>query len=169
MTDMLVKLWDLPNVDAEIESLATQGIRIVQALAHDRRHVLRFVEEHFPANPGWLDECDSCLVRHPVTCFLAVKRSEPDQPGPRDKVIGFSCYDGSAKGFFGPLGIDEAFRQRGVGRVLVVRTMNEMRHAGYGYAVVGWANSVSYYQNAVGAIPIADSRPGFYERMIEAD
>ncbi|MEM7166487.1 MAG: GNAT family N-acetyltransferase [Planctomycetota bacterium] len=165
MTDMLIKLYDLPDVDAEVEGLATAGIEIRQPLALDRRHLLRFVDEHFRSTcAGWVDECDAALLRHPVTCFIAVESASTGT----DRIVGFACYDGSAKGFFGPFGVDAEFRRRGIGRTLLVRTLEAMAHAGYGYAIAGWVSSEEYYANAVGAIAIPDSYPGIYRRMIRS-
>lgn len=170
MTDMLVKLYDLPTIDAEIAALAQQGIRIAQPMPVDRARVLEFVDVHFSTTcAGWVDECDAALLRHPVTCFIAAESRDLPSGETAERIVGFACYDGSAKGYFGPFGVDEALRRRGIGRALLVRTLEAMAHAGYGYAIVGWASSLGYYERAVGAIPIPDSKPGLYQRLLAKD
>lgn len=168
MTDMLVKLYELPDITSELAGLESRGIRIIQPMPIDRRHVLKFVDEQFRAtSEGWLDECDAALLRHPITCFIAVHNVQ-GAAEPTERVVGFACYDGSAKGFFGPFGVDPAFRQQGIGRALLIRTLEAMLHAGYGYAIIGWAASTAYYEKAVGAMPIEGSKPGLYHRVLKA-
>ena len=167
MTDMLVKLYELPDLEPDLKDLEARDVRIVQPMPLDRRHVLKFVDDHFRStSEGWLDECDAALLRHPVTCFIAVERVS-DAAEPKDRILGFACYDGSAKGYFGPFGVDESYRRRGIGRALLLRTLHAMKHAGYGYAIIGWASSTDYYEKAVGAVAIPDSKPGLYHRLIE--
>ena len=93
--------------------------------------------------------------------FLAVKDKE---------IIGFACYDCTAKGFFGPTGVTEEFRGRGVGTALLYACMAAMKEEGYAYAVIGWVSDAqAFYEKTVQAIPIPDSHPGVYIRKIDMD
>ena len=158
MTDMLVRLYDLPDPGAETARLASAGIVLKRALAMDTRKLLAFVGTHFGADaPGWVDECHATLMRQPSTCFLAERAGE---------LLGFACFDASARGVFGPTGVAPAARGQGVGRALLLACLQAMAADGFAYAVIGWVNSEEYYRRAVGAVPIAGSEPGFYRRAI---
>jgi GNAT superfamily N-acetyltransferase len=157
VSDMLVKLYELPEPPAGLEALGAQGISILRALPPDRYKVIAYVKSAF--GDGWAGECESAFGRQPVSCFLAVRDR---------KIVGFACYDCTAKGFFGPTGVDEALRGRGVGRALLLRSLLALREEGYGYAIIGAAGrSAPFYQKAVGAIPIEGSFPGIYARLVD--
>ncbi|MBQ9264102.1 MAG: GNAT family N-acetyltransferase [Clostridia bacterium] len=141
--DMLVNLYTMPTADVP------KDVRIVRALPPERHKVLQWVEEHFSA--GWREECAVALSAQPATCLIAQKDGA---------CIGFACYDATAKGYFGPIGVADEARGSGVGRALLIRCLEEMRSAGYGYAAIGWCNeAASFYSRAVGAIPIPGSEP----------
>ena len=93
-------------------------------------------------------------------CFLAVEDG---------KVVGFSCFDASAKGFFGPIGVDPAQRGRNIGAALLLRTLNAMREYGYAYAVIGWVGEAEhFYRKTVGAefIPGGSPENSVYSNLI---
>lgn len=150
--DMLVNLQHLP----EYEPL--NGIMIERVLPPDRHRVLSWVQEQF--GESWESECAVALSAQPNTCFIAKKDGA---------CIGFACYDATARGFFGPIGVAEDARKSGVGRALLIRCLLAMREAGYGYAVIGWCDEAArFYERSVGAVPIPDSDPkdSVYGRMI---
>lgn len=155
MPDMLVKLYTLPPLEAEIAAQQAKGITIRRGIAPEKHLVSRWVGQHF--SPGWVSEVEVAFNRAPPTCWLAVEGHE---------LIGFGCYDTSAKGFFGPTGVSEAARGRGAGRALLIACLHAMRWEGYGYAIIGWAGPTDFYERAVGAIPIPDSEPGAYAGLL---
>ena len=157
MSDMLVKLYDCPLTDHKDE-YRDSGIVFKRPLAVNKKEVLNFVDEEFShICSGWVDECNLALSQLPATCFIAVCDNE---------VIGFCCYDATAKGMVGPLGVRKGFRKKGVAKQLLFECFSAMRSHGYAYAVIGWVSSESYYAKHCGAIPIPDSFPGVYEQMI---
>lgn len=156
MPDLLVKLYDLDfsNVPKE---LFNSEIKIVRALTLDKSKVLAFIRKYF--NENWVNECEAAFSRIPVSCFLAVKNKA---------VIGFACYDVTAKGYFGPTGIDETNRGNGIGTSLLLSCMKDMWDQGYAYAIIGWTDeAIKFYQKTVNATIIENSSPGIYKRMIE--
>ena len=149
--DMLVNLYSLP------ESKPIKGIQISRVLPPDNFRVLEWVKEQF--GQGWQSESLSALAAQPSTCFIAQKNG---------KIVGFACYDATARGYFGPIGVDQSLRGTGIGRELLIRCLNGMREAGYGYAVIGWCNEAAgFYRKNVGAVPIENSDPAatVYGRM----
>lgn len=157
MADLLVKLYTLPPSGPMLEKLKAEGVEIKRAIGPEKRVVSDWAESTF--SKAWAAECDVALSAQPATCFLAVKNKI---------IIGFACYDSTSKGFFGPIGVDEADGTAGIGKALLVRTLEAMREAGYGYAVIGWAGPVEFFKKAVGATVIEGSEPGVYKDMVKA-
>ena len=156
MSDLLVKLYELPDSRGALEKLRAVGIEIKRAIAPEKYHVLNWVGEKF--SKGWASECDAAFARLPCSCFVAVKDT---------KTIGFACYDATVRGFFGPIGVDESLRKAGLGKGLLIRTLEAMREAGYGYAIIGWAGPVDFFRKTVGATVIPGSEPGIYRNMLK--
>ena len=99
----------------------------------------------------------TALHRKPEGCFIAVESR---------RIVGFACYDTTAKGFIGPLGVAADQRKRGIATALLRRTLFAMAEEGYGYGVIGWVSSPSFYEKAVGAMSIPGSEPGIYGKLV---
>jgi GNAT superfamily N-acetyltransferase len=155
MPDLLVRLYTLPELTPEINALEQQGIDLRRSIAPEKHVVVNWVREKFSA--GWADETDVAYSNHPVSCYVATKEG---------RLLGFACYDATCRNFFGPTGVDEAQRGRGIGRALLLACLHDMRAHGFGYAIIGAAGPVDFYVRTVGAIPIADSWPGVYRGVL---
>jgi GNAT superfamily N-acetyltransferase len=155
MTDMLVKLYNLPDTLPVFPNLDAQGIKLRKPMASEKSLVVEWVREHFGV--VWADEIDVSFSRLPVSTFLAQQEQT---------LIGFACYDTSALGYFGPTGVLETFQGRGIGRALLLASLLEMRSRGYGYAIVGWIGPQAFYEKAVGATVIPDSTPGIWKDFL---
>lgn len=157
MSDLLVKLYSLPAAGPLTEKLRAAGIEIKRAIGPEKQAVAEWVESKF--SRAWASECEVAMSAQPATCFLAVKDG---------RIAGFACYDSTSKGFFGPIGVDEAARAGGVGKALLLRTLEAMREAGYGYGIIGWAGPVDFFKKTVGAVVIEGSEPGIYRGLVKA-
>ncbi|HVO71082.1 MAG TPA: GNAT family N-acetyltransferase [Aggregatilineaceae bacterium] len=155
MTDMLVKLYALPPVEADIAALDAAGVMIRRALAPEKHLIAKWIGETFSA--FWQSEAEVAVGRTPPACWIAIEAVQ---------LIGFSCYDTTGKGFLGPIGVHESQRGRGVGRVLLLACLHAMRLDGYGYAIIGGVGPMEFYQKTVGAVIIEDSTPGMYRGML---
>ena len=151
MSDLLVRLYDLPPLAPVVAELERHGVEIRRALATERPQVAAFARAH--GSEGWAAESDAAFARMPVACFIAVER---------DALIGFACYEATCRDFFGPELVHPDARGRGVGRALLLAALHAMRAEGYAYAIIGWASSVDFYRKAVGATVIEGSEPGIY-------
>ncbi len=156
MSDLLVRLYDLPHFDADAK-VAAAGVVVRRALPPERHIVLDWIATTF--GPNWASEAAVALSSLPVTCWVAVKDGA---------LLGFACHDATAKGFFGPTGVDEAARGQGIGEALLSATLRGMREAGYGYAVIGDPGPVGFYQKRLNALEIPNSDPGVYAGMLRS-
>lgn len=154
MPDMLVKLYDLPTSPSR-EALAAEGIDIRRAMSPNKTAILDWVRTHF--GEGWASECDMAFASHPIGCFIAVKDKQ---------ILGFGCRDATYKDFFGPTGVDPAFRGKGIGTHLLFACLEDMRNLGYAYAIIGSAGPTKFYSKTVGATAIEGSSPGIYKDLL---
>ena len=149
--DMLVKLYDLPDNWRFVADQKNRGIGIRKPLGPEKRLIIDWVSETF--GPAWAAEADAALGNRPWSCFGAVKD---------DAFVGFACYDATALGFFGPIGVDPLHRGKGTGKALLLACLLDMKLKGYAYAVVGAVKDADFFKKTVSAIEIPDSTPGYY-------
>jgi predicted N-acetyltransferase YhbS len=158
MPDMLVNLLRLPPVDEALEALRAAGLVVRRAQPWELTRVREFVTENF--KQAWADEISGGLVRQPVTVFVAIRDG---------RLVGFAAYECTRKNFFGPTGVLEEERGRGVGRALLLAALGGLRELGYAYAVIGGVGPAEFYERAVGARLIPDSSPGIYRDPLRPD
>ena len=156
MADLLVRLYDLPVFEAE-QKVCDAGIVLRRGLPFERHVILDWIRKHF--SEPWVSEAALALSQQPTTIYVAVRENA---------LLGFACYDTSAKGFFGPTGVDEAERGKGIGEALLIVTLKGMREAGYAYGVIGDPGPVAFYQKRLDAMEIPKSKPGIYAGMLRS-
>ena len=150
MPDLLVNLLKLPPLET------TDGFIIRRAQPFEISHVRRFVSENF--SPKWADEISVGFARQPISIFIATMNHE---------LAGFAAYECTRRSFFGPTGVLESARGRGIGKALLLASLWALREMGYVYAIIGAAGPVRFYQKTVGAIIIPDSEPGIYTDLLK--
>ena len=156
MPDMFVNLLKLPDERKLIGKLAKEGITIRRVQPFERSILHRYVLGNF--SEIWADEALRCFSYQPPTCFIATCEK---------KIIGFACYETTRRDFFGPMGTNEEFRGRGIGKALLLACLRAMLDMGYAYAVIGGAGPAKFYEKCVGATEIPGSAPGIYTDMLE--
>jgi len=153
--DYLVNLTSLSQRVELDDRLEAAGIDIRRAIAPELELVTGWIRERFGTH--WASETTVAFTRQPPSVFLATRD---------DKLVGFAVYDATARGFFGPTGVDEAARGGGIGRALLITALTDMRAMGYGYAIIGDVGPSEFYERSVGATVIPDSEPGVYRGML---
>jgi len=151
---MLVRLYELPSLPAALDAAARQGIAVRRVLAPEKPVVTAWTQANFAASAA---EVGIACGRLPIACFIAVR----DQ-----QILGFACYDATARNFFGPEAVVETERGRGLGRTLLLAALHAQREQGYAYAIIGGVGPAEFYVRCVGAVPIAGSTPGIYAGML---
>jgi len=152
MADMLVRLYALPDLAASRARTERLGIVVRRPNAWEKSLLLAWVREHF--GEGWAAECEMAFIARPPSCFVAIEG---------DALIGFACHDCTRRNFFGPTGVVEGARGRGVGTTLLLSCLHAMAECGYAYAIIGGPGPTGFYAKAVGATPIEGSMPGIYD------
>jgi GNAT superfamily N-acetyltransferase len=153
--DMLVKLYDLPASHEALSRLAATGVSVRRALPPEKHKVLDWVRSTF--SEAWASEADVAFGHQPVSCFLAIQER---------RLLGFACHDATCPNFFGPTGVDVNARGHGIGAALLLACLEDMRHQGFGYAIIGGVGPADFYTKTVGAIPIEGSEPGVYRGLL---
>ena len=80
---------------------------------------------------------------------------------------GFACWDVSAPGFFGPVGVNPAMQQKGIGAALLHRCLESMLQQGYGYVIIGGVSDPEFYAKSAGGGLCLGSTPGIYRGLLK--
>lgn len=156
MKDMLVRLLELPEV-AELENKLLEKEKIVfrRAIAPEKHLVSEWVMEHF--GEYWRSEVEVAFSRQPVSVWLAQRGN---------RILGFACYESTARNFFGPTGTLESERGKGIGKILLIKSLESLREMGYAYAIIGGVGPAEFYEKAVGAKTIEGSEISIYQNLL---
>ena len=144
--DMLIKLY--PPEALQVAEVASVVVR--KPIGPEHAAITHWVAGRFP---GWASEVQIALSSRPVTLWIAARNTS---------LLGFACFDATARGFFGPIGVDDAARNQGIGAALLRACLLDMRSFGYGYAIAGGVGAPGFFERVAGAVEIADSSPGLY-------
>jgi GNAT superfamily N-acetyltransferase len=158
MPDMLVNLLRLPPSDSMLDELRRAGVVVRRAQVWELTPVREFIVRHFSL--AWADEIAPGFAHQPVTVYVALREG---------CLVGFAAYECTRKNFFGPTGVVESERGRGVGRALLVASLRGLYELGYAYAVIGGVGPAEFYERAAGARLIPDSTPGVYADPLRKD
>jgi GNAT superfamily N-acetyltransferase len=156
MKDMLVRLIELPDA-SELQKKLLEKEKIVfrRAIAPEKHLVCDWVMEQFGAY--WKSEVEVAFSRQPVSCWIAQRGND---------ILGFACYESTARNFFGPTGTLESERGKGIGKVLLIKSLESLREMGYAYAIIGGVGPAEFYEKAVGAKLIDGSEVSIYQHLL---
>jgi GNAT superfamily N-acetyltransferase len=134
--DSSIVLFTVPEKTLEIEEkLKKDGIEIRFYQHNDLVRFMQFLEKSMPSD--WVRVERRNLRKiveggfHPEQVMLVTKG---------DEIIGYCQFERS---HFGPFGVSEAYQGRGIGTVLLARTLERMRHEGFHDAWVMWTDDAA--------------------------
>lgn len=152
--DMLIKLYPPETLQAA----EVAGAVVRKPIGPEHTAITQWVATRF--GPGWASEVQVALSNQPVTVWVATRDTA---------LLGFACFDATARGFLGPIGVDDAARSQGIGAALLRACLLDMRSFGYGYAIAGGVGAPGFFECVAGAVEIADSSPGLYAGRIRPE
>ena len=141
--DMLVNLH--ARHLAELGQSLDVGSALIRPALPPELHIIQdWVRTNF--SDYWVSEVTIAMAHKPPSCLVATLDGA---------LVGFACFDTTARGFFGPTGVSEEHRGKGIGLALLYHALMAMKAQGYAYAVIGAVGPADFYTKAVGAMPIA--------------
>lgn len=155
MPDLLVNLLRLPPLEAALLAIEKAGVIVRRAQPFELTPVRTFAEREF--SMAWADEISVGFANKPVSVFIATSKN---------KIAGFAAYECTRRCFFGPIGVAENMRGRGVGKALLLACLFGLRDMGYVYGIIGRAGPIEFYEKYLGAVAIRDSDPGIYTDLL---
>ncbi|MFH0849335.1 MAG: GNAT family N-acetyltransferase, partial [Candidatus Bathyarchaeota archaeon] len=105
-------------------------IVIRRAYPFEITRVRSFVQENF--GEGWADEISVGFANKPCSAYIAI-----DQAQEKARIVGFAAYECTCRNFFGPEGVAESHRRRGIGKALLIACLHGLREMGYAYGIIG--------------------------------
>ena len=152
--DLLVNLYS-----RKLEELRqrAEGVEatIRTALPPEQHIIKDWVRQHF--SEYWVSEVSAAIAHQPPGCLLATIDGA---------LVGFACWDATARGFFGPTGVSEEHRGKNIGLALFYHALAAMKAHSYAYAVIGSAGPVDFYVKAAGAMPIPSDKEDIYQGLL---
>src|SRR5260370_14709062 len=130
MPDLLVNLLKLPS----LEQLKDEDVNIRRAQPFETPPVREFIEANFSV--AWADEDSVGFANKPVTVVIATRHG---------RAIGFAGYECTRKAFFGPTGVVESERARGLRMPLLVASLWGLLQLGYVYRIICGLGPLDYY------------------------
>ena len=122
--------------------LAKKGFKIRRLKREEEQTFYEWMLGTWSQN--WTTEACNSLKNTPVTTFIAL-----DSDG---NICGFATYDVTMfRGGFGPTGVEERLRGLGIGKVLFLRCLQDMKARGYPRCEIAWVGPISFYAHTAGA------------------
>jgi mycothiol synthase len=138
--NLLADLSSPLDTATDEQRLAEAGFEVRRATRKDAKRLDAFFEQDFGSE--WRLEAELGLRQKPVGLHLALQDK---------KIIAFSAHSTQNRewGFFGPMGTTPPARGTGLGRVLLLRCLADLRDAGHRTAVIPWVGPISFYSRCV--------------------
>ncbi len=132
---------DFDTAQAE-SKLAKEDIKIRRLKREEEQTFYEWMLGTWSQN--WTTEACNSLKNTPVTTFIALDVD--------NNICGFATYDVTMfRGGFGPTGVEESLRGLGIGKILFLRCLQDMKVRGYPRCEIGWVGPISFYAHTAGA------------------
>lgn len=155
MADMLVNLLKIEPFEPLVQRLRGEGVSVRRANPWELSRVRDFATKW---GENWSNEVTIGFSRQPISIFIAAVDGE---------VAGFCAYECSCRNYLGPIGVDEQFRGRDIGKALLLCGLHALREMGYAYAIIGGVGPCEFYTKCCGATLIENSGRGIYVDMLK--
>ena len=142
----LSKFWYPRRVRRARESLTRAGITFKTGWQIATTDLLSWVERKF--SPFWSNEVEFALKRDSPSVFVASNET--------GELLGFATINGLAPGRFGPAGVSDSQRGKGIGTVLLYDAFQALKDQGFPKAVVHWTDHLFFYTQVPGLCGVRD-------------
>ena len=130
--DLLVNNFNTEKEEAE---LLKENIIFRRAAIDEKEKILKWADEKFPI---WHFEVEESFKNNPVTLFITEAAGE---------VKAFCAHEVNNKGtgWFGPMGTDDSLRGKGIGGVLLKKSLGDLKEMGFVNATIPWVGPIPFY------------------------
>lgn len=131
------------NLEVNLAGIEADGLA-KRTTRDEADRVLDFIEREF--GRIWRFEAAKAFAREQPPLFHTEDAGE---------ITGFAAHDVNNRGlgFFGPTGVAQSQRGRGLGRSLLLASLADLRELGYAKAVIPWTDALAFYEKSCGAKP----------------
>ena len=134
--DLLSTGFDTTKEEAE---LYKENIICRRAERNEKERILKWIDDKFP---GWHFEVNEAFNNRPITLFITEVNGE---------VKAFCAHEVNNKGtgWFGPMGTDESLRGKGIGGILLKKSLADLKEMGFVNATIPWVGPIPFYMHNV--------------------
>ncbi len=125
-------------------SLKTDDVEIREATSRNDP-IFKWIEKNFSLQ--WSIEAQLALEKEYGRIYVAETNNE---------IAGFAVHSATHKCRFGPIGVDERYRGRCLGKLLLIHTLDSMRILGLRYAIIPWTTHLFFYAWIPGIIDMKE-------------
>lgn len=153
--NMIVNLdessWDTTKKET---ALLNHGIEIKRAKVHDKQNVIDFVKDGWAL---WKHEIETAFKDDPPSIHVAYLHARLPRHGGQaarqGEIMAFSAHNGNNKGtgWFGPMGTHPDLRGKGIGSILLLRCLYDMKQMGQKRAIIPWVDHIDFYAHHANA------------------
>jgi GNAT superfamily N-acetyltransferase len=123
-------------------TLAAGGISVRRAETDEAQAIYDWLLQTPYGASSWPAEARAAVASESASCHVAVTQ---------EGYLGFACQGVNRGDTFGPMATLPTNQRSGIGTVLLIRCLADIKAAGHASAQIGWAGPVRYYGRAVGA------------------
>lgn len=143
-TNLEVKLSAIP-LDPKVRDHLlekNQGYEIMVASQEDKNDIKNFLTGEF--SKSWFIEISAVFKKGAKGILSILKDKQTDD------LVGFAAINCTNENWFGPMGVSERLRGRGLGSILLLHNLYHARKAGLERIVIPWADE-GFYKRVIGA------------------
>lgn len=137
--DLSASDWRSPELE---ESLAARGI-VCRRLEPGDQRALQECFDREGTSAGWRYQIQRAASLEPARVFIAERAGE---------VVAFAAFDGVRPGWFGPMATAAGLRGGGIGTLVYLRCLQDMKALGYRVAVINAVGPLPFYSRVSGAV-----------------
>ncbi len=127
------------STEKEEEELRKENIICRRAEKNEKEKILKWMDEKFAA---WHFEVEQAFKNNPITLFV----TEID-----GAIKAFCAHEANNKGtgWFGPMGTDDSLRGKGIGGILLKKSLQDLKDMGFVKATIPWVGPIPFYMRYV--------------------